>query len=178
MITAVRDDNPVIYIDDRWLYSVEDEVPEFPYAVPIGKARVSRPGDDCTVVATSYMLGEALKASVKLENEGFSLEVIDVRTVKPLDYEMLSASVKKTGRLLVVDAGWRNCGFSAEILARVSECLFDYLAMPPVRVTLPDIPAPASAALESVYYPTSESIVEAARALVQIPAKRSVSGGI
>ncbi|MEO0250278.1 MAG: pyruvate dehydrogenase complex E1 component subunit beta [candidate division WOR-3 bacterium] len=178
MISAVRDDNPVVYIDDRWLYCAEDDVPNFPYAVPIGKARVSRPGEDCTVIATSYMVSEALRAASILENEGVSIEVIDLRTNKPLDHETLSRSIRKTRKVIAVDAAWRTCGLAGEVVAWVSENLFDCLAAPPVRVTLPDVPAPASATLESVYYPTGESIAEAVRALVQIPAERSVSGGI
>jgi acetoin:2,6-dichlorophenolindophenol oxidoreductase subunit beta len=178
MIAAVGDDGPVIYIDERWLYSVEDEVPQFSYSIPLGKASIKRTGDDITVVATSYMVREALKAAVRLEKEGMDLEVLDLRTVKPLDHEALSRSVKKTGRLMVVDAAWQSCGLAGEVVSWVSEHLFEYLAMPPVRITLPDVPAPASAVLENIYYPTDESIVEAARALIQIPVDRSVSGGI
>jgi len=163
LIAAINDGNPVMYIDDRWLYNEVGEVPEKPYAVPIGKGIVRREGDDVTVVATSYMVLEATKAAAHLEKEGIDIELIDVRSLKPLDEELIFQSVKKTGRLVIADAAWRTCGAAAEIAARVAENAFDYLKAPIVRVTLPDAPAPMSCTLEKAYYVHAEHIVAAVK---------------
>ncbi len=163
MIAAIKDDNPVVYIDDRWLHTLEGEVPEEVYEVAIGKAVIRREGKDVTMAATSYMVHNAMRAAEELARDGISGEVLDIRTVKPLDKQLLLASVKKTGRLVVADGGWKTCGIAAEILAIVLEEAFGYIKSPVVRVTLPDVPAPASSALEKVYYPDSGSIVQAVK---------------
>jgi len=163
MISAIRDENPVIYIDDRWLYQLEDGVPQEIYEVPIGEAIIRRKGKDVTVAATSYMVYQAMQAAAELATRGIDVEVLDVRTVKPIDKERLLGSVKKTGRLVVADAGWRTCGVSAEISSIVFEEAFEYMKSSPARLTLPDAPAPASSSLEKVYYPSTQSIVEAVR---------------
>ncbi|MCK4809736.1 MAG: alpha-ketoacid dehydrogenase subunit beta [Candidatus Omnitrophica bacterium] len=163
MIKAVRDPNPVIFIDDRWLYGCEDIVPEEVYEVEIGKGVVRREGKDITVVAVSFMANESMKAVWKLEKEGIDVEFIDPRTVKPIDQELIVRSVMKTGRLLVVDGGWKTCGFAAEVSAMISESVFEYLKAPIKRLTLPDCPAPASAELERVFYKYSGDIVEAVK---------------
>jgi pyruvate dehydrogenase E1 component beta subunit len=163
MISAIKDDNPVVYIDDRWLYAIEGEVPEEIYSVPVGKGIISKKGTDVTLVATSYMVVESLKASSLLEKEGISAELIDLRSIKPLDKTLLFESVKKTGKLIIVDAAWKTCGVAAEISALISENIFGYLKSPIIRVTLPDTPAPASRILEEVYYPTTENIAQAIR---------------
>ncbi len=158
MIAAIRDDNPVIYIDDRWLYGLEEEVPGEIYEVPIGKGLIKKEGKDITLVSSSYMVVESLKASEVLQKNRVSVEVIDLRTIKPVDEELILSSVKKTGRLVVVDGGWKFCGYAAEISALVTEQVFEYLKAPIKRITLPDIPAPASRSLEKAYYPTHEQI--------------------
>ena len=163
MISAIRDDNPVVYIDDRWLHDLEDHVPEEIFEVPIGKAKIRREGEDVTLAATSYMVCNAVEAASELEKLGIEAEVLDMRTVKPLDKENLLDSVKKTGRLVVADVGWKTCGLGAEISTIVFEEAFNYLKSPVVRVTLPDVPAPASSALEGVYYPKGEDIVNAVK---------------
>jgi pyruvate dehydrogenase E1 component beta subunit len=163
MIAAIRDENPVVYLDDRWLYLTEEEVPEEIYSVPIGKGVVRRKGEDITIVAISYMVIEAIKASKELEREGLHAEIIDLRSAKPLDEGLIFESVKKTGRLIVADGGWKTCGIAAEVSARVSENIFKCLKSPIRRVTLPDSPAPASRTLEKVYYPCSKTIVEAVK---------------
>ena len=160
LISSVYDRNPVIYIDDRWLYSVEGEVPEEMYKVPIGKAAVRREGDDITLITTSFMSFEAIKACELLEKENIAVEHIDLRTIKPIDNETILKSVKKTGRVVIVDAAWRTCGIAAEIAAIIAESLFYKLKAPIHRITLPDTPAPMSKALEKVYYPTHKNIVE------------------
>lgn len=158
MIAAIRDDNPVVYIDDRWLYGLEEAVPREVYEVPIGKGIIRKKGKDLTLVSSSYMVIESLKASEILQKDGVSVEVIDLRTVKPVDEDLILNSVKKTGRLVVVDGGWKFCGYAAEISASVSEHIFKYLKAPVERITLPDNPAPASRALERAYYPSHEQI--------------------
>jgi len=163
MISAIKDDNPVIFIDDRWLHGIEDDVPEDIYEVPIGKANILREGKDITVVAISYMTYLAMEAAKDLAKVGIDAEIVDLRTVKPFDKELLLASVKKTGRLVVADAGWKSFGMGAEIASIVFEEAFGHMKGPVVRVALPDVPAPASRTLEEAYYPTAEDIVQAVR---------------
>jgi len=158
MIAAIRDDNPVIYIDDRWLYGLKEEVPREIYEVPIGKGITRKEGKELTLISYSYMVVESLKASEVLQKSGVSVEVIDLRTIKPVDEELIMSSIKKTGRLVVVDSGWKFCGYSAELAALATEKVFQYLRAPIKRITLPDTPAPASRSLEKAYYPTHEHI--------------------
>lgn len=165
MIAAIRDPNPVVFIDERLLYGIEDHVPEEPYHVEIGKGCVKREGKDVTIVAVSLMVHESLKAAEKLAAGGVDAEVIDLRTVKPLDRELIIDSVRKTGRLVIADVGWQSFGISAEVAAMVSEEALIALKAPIVRVALPDCPAPASIVLESEYYPTAENIIQAVRRL-------------
>jgi pyruvate dehydrogenase E1 component beta subunit len=166
LIAAVQDGNPVMYIDDRWLYEEEGDVPEEMYAVPIGRAAVRRSGRDVTIVATSYMAAQAARAAQVLEAEGIDAELIDLRTLKPWDRGTVFASVRKTGRLVVADAAWKTSGAAAEIAAAVVEEVFDALARPVARVCLPDTPAPMSAPLERVYYVGTDDIVRAVRRLL------------
>jgi len=169
LIATIEEDNPVVFIDDRWLYEHEGEVPEESYSVPIGKGIVRHEGKDVTVVATSYMVHEAIKASESLDKEGIDVEVLDLRSLKPLDENLLLTSVRKTERLIVVDGGWKTCGVAAEISARIAEIdVFRSLRAPIIRVSLPDTPAPASSALENVYYPKAERIILAARKILEI----------
>ena len=167
MIEAIRDLNPVVFIDDRWLYDHEGVVPEEVYGVEIGKGVVRREGKDITVVAASFMAHESMKAVQELEKEGIDVEFIDPRTVKPIDQDLILKSVMKTGRLLVVDGGWKTCGLAAEISAMVSESVFEYLKAPIKRVTLPDCPAPASAELEKEFYKYSGDIVGAVKQIME-----------
>lgn len=166
MISAVLDNNPVVFIDDRWLYNLEEDVPEEFYSVPIGKGVVRLEGKDVTVVAISYLVQEAMKAAEDLALEGINVEVIDPRTVKPLDYDLIHQSLQKTGRLVVADGGWKTCGIAAEIAALAAERSFTSLKTPVVRVALPDIPAPASRTLEEAYYPRSKEIQAAVKKLL------------
>lgn len=167
MISAVQDNNPVVFIDDRWLYNLEEIVPEEFYSVPIGKGAIRREGTDVTIVAISYMVQEALKASTVLEKKNISVEVIDPRTIKPMDMELIFESVKKTGRVVIADGGWKTCGVAAEVSASISEEILPYLKAPVKRVTLPDIPAPASRTLEKAYYPDVNNIVDAVNAVLR-----------
>jgi len=166
LIAAVNDGNPVMYIDDRWLYGDKGEVPEEMYSVPIGRGAVRCKGNDVTIVATSYMVSESSKAVAILAERGIDPELIDLRSIKPWDKELVCASVQKTRRLLVVDGGWATCGVAAEVAAAVSSEAFHYLKGPVMRVTLPDAPAPMSAPLEQAYYPTAPTIAGAVEELL------------
>ena len=166
MIAAIRDPNPVVYINDRWLCRNEADVPEMMYEVTIGKAAVRRTGTDVTLVSISQMAYVAERAAEELSVSGISVEMIDMRTAKPLDLDTLLESVKKTGRLVVADGGWRSFGWSAEVVAVAAERAFEFLKAPIRRVTLPDCPAPASGVLENAYYPGTEAIVESVRRIM------------
>lgn len=159
LIAAVRDGNPVLYIDDRWLYEQEGDVPEGLYEVPIGAAAIRRPGKDVTLVATSYMAAEAAKAVEQLAERDIDVELIDLRTIKPWDRNLLYSSVGKTGRLVIADAAWMSGGIAADIAASVAGDLFHALKAPIGRVCLPDVPAPTSAPLERAYYVGAEDII-------------------
>jgi len=167
LVASIQDDNPVVYIDDRWLYKREGEVPEELYLVPIGKGMVRKKGKDVTAVATSYMVWETMKAAEVLEKESIHVEVIDLLSLKPLDEDLLLESVKKTGKLVIADGGWKTCGIGAEISALVAEKLFEYLKAPIMRISLPDTPAPASSRLEEAYYPKAKTMIAAVTKLLE-----------
>ena len=158
LIASIQDNNPVIFIEHRWLHNVFGEVPQEQYTVPIGKARIAREGKDLTLVASSHMTLDCLKAADILKEDGVEAEVIDLRTVRPLDKDTIVASIKKTGRLLVADGAWGFLGLSAEIIATGVENASSHLKEPPRRVTLPDTPTPTSWALANHYYPQPSNI--------------------
>jgi len=180
MISAIKDDNPVVFIDDRWLYNSEGEVPEECYSVPIGKGIVRQDGKDVTIIATSYMVTEALKAATLLGKNDISVEVIDLRTIKPLDKDLIFKSVRKTGRVVIADGGWKTCGIAAELSALIAENILPFLKSPAKRVTLPDIPAPASRSLEEEYYPNVTDITDAVSDVLKyvVPNLRSAGSAI
>ena len=162
LVSAVKSGDPVMFCEHRWLYDFKGYVPEEMYEAPFGKAVVRKEGRDVTIVAVSIMVYEAVKAARELEKEGISAEVIDPRTIKPLDMETILASVKKTGRLVIADAGNIMTGISAEIAAQAAEKGFEYLKAPVLRVGLPDVPTPASPDLEKAFYPGVADIRKAA----------------
>ena len=166
MVAAIADDNPVVFIDDRWLHRTEGEVPQEIYQTPIGKGKIRRQGTDVTLVSVSYMMLPAMEAASELAGEGIDVEVIDLRTIKPLDKDLIVNSVKKTGRLAVADGGWRSYGIASEIAAIVMEEAFEAIKAPFARITLPDVPAPASKTLEQAYYINADDIVSAIRKMV------------
>jgi len=166
LMAAIADDNPVVFIDERWLYSMQGDVPEEVYSIPLGKGIIMREGSDATLVATSYMVTKAVKAADSLAKDGIGVAVIDPRSLKPLDEGLILQSVKKTGRLVIADAAWKTCGFGAEVAAIVAEKAFDSLKAPVLRVSLPDTPAPASRTLEKEYYPDVKDIVSAVKRLL------------
>ena len=172
MVAAIKEPNPVVFIDDRWLYRIEADVPEDLYDVEIGKAVIRRTGDDVTLVSISYMANLTEKAAEELAASNISVEMIDMRTAKPLDLDTLLESVKKTGRLVIADGGWRSFGWAAEVAAVAAERLFEFLKAPIRRVTLPDCPAPASQVLEKAYYPDAEIIIEAVRGVMNYSPQR------
>lgn len=163
LIAAVEDNNPVIYLEHRWLHNIYGPVPEGRYTVPIGKARTARSGTDITIVATSYMVLESLRAADLLAKDGIEAEVVDVRSLRPLDTGHILESVQRTGRLLAVDGAWRSLGFAAEILALVAERAYGTLKAAPQRVTFPDLPSPSTPALAQHFYPRAVHVVNAAR---------------
>lgn len=162
LVSAVEDDNPVIFIEHRWLHNIKGPVEEGLTREPLGKARVMRQGQDVTLVGLSYMTLENLRAADYLEQEGISAEVIDLRSVRPLDREALLASVRKTGRLVMADTSWALAGISAEILALATENAFEALKAAPTRLTLPDCPIPSTPGLAQFCYPHANDIAAAA----------------
>jgi len=166
LISSIEDNNPVIFIEHRWLYNMMGYVPEGMYRVPLGKARVVREGDDVTIAATSYMTLEALRAAEMLAEDGIQTEIIDIRTLRPLDESLILESVRKTGRLIVADSGWKTGGFGAEVVARVAEEALGDMKSPPRRVALPDCPTPTSRALTKYYYPRAAHIRTIARQML------------
>lgn len=157
--TAVRDDDPVLFLYPFVLLAKKGAVPEEEYTIPFGQADVKKRGDDLTIMAISAMVPKALRASQKLEEEGISVEVIDPRTLVPLDKRTIIDSVKKTKRLITVEDSCKTCGVGAEIAAMVMENAFDYLDAPILRVAAPDIPAPASPSLEKQIMPNENDII-------------------
>lgn len=164
--TAIRGSNPVFFCEHKLLYPIEGEVPEEEYTIPFGKAEVKREGADVTVVATMYMVHKALSAAKQLEKEGLSVEVVDPRTLTPLDRRAIVASVKKTGRIVVVSEDCKTAGVSAEIAAVVAEEALDYLDAPVKRVAEPDTPIPFSPPLEQHVIPDEKAIIKAIKEVV------------
>jgi acetoin:2,6-dichlorophenolindophenol oxidoreductase subunit beta len=161
--SAIRDDNPVLFVEHRGLYWTRGEVPEGEHLVPIGRAAVLRAGRDLTVVATCRMVGVALEVAETLAQEDIDVEVIDPRSLYPLDLETIVASVRKTGRLTVVHEAVERGGFGAELTARIQESAFDYLDAPVERVGAPFAPVPASPVLEKAFVPGKERLAAAVR---------------
>jgi len=153
LISSIEDNNPVIFIEHRWLHNITGEVPEDIYRVPIGKAKVIREGSAVTIATTSYMTLESLRAAEMLAKDGINIEVVDIRSLSPLDEATIINSVRKTGRFIVADTGWKTAGFGAEVVAMVSENAFNELKSPPLRVAIPDCPLPSTPALANKYYP-------------------------
>jgi pyruvate dehydrogenase E1 component beta subunit len=164
--SAIRDPNPVVFLEHELLYGHEFEIPDLPdWLTPIGKARIRRAGSGVTIVAYSRMVGFALEAAEALGKEGIDAEVIDLRSLRPLDHQTVVQSVRKTNRLVTVEEGWAPMGVGAEVAARVVEEAFDYLDAPPARVAHEDVPLPYAANLEALALPSVEKIVRAAKAV-------------
>jgi len=166
--TAILDDNPVIYFEHRCLYDSKGPVPENSYSISFGRADVKKEGRDVTLIATAEMVIKSLSVAEELEQEGISVEVIDPRTLNPLDMETIYESVKKTGRVLIVHEAVLTCGSGAEIAARISEEAFDYLDAPVKRLATKDVPIPMAPVLEGFVIPQKEDIRIAVKDLVKV----------
>jgi len=164
--TAIRDDNPVMFFEHKLLYPIKGPVPEEEYTIPLGVADVKREGEDVTIVATLYMVHKAIAAAKELSEQGVKAEVIDPRTIVPLDKKAIINSVKKTGRLVIVSEDCKTAGVSAEIAAMVAEEALDYLDAPIKRVTEPDTPIPFSPPLEQFVIPSEKSIIKAVKEII------------
>lgn len=165
LISAVLSPDPVVYIDDRWLYDLSADLPEIQeLSLSTQGPKVLTRGSDITIVGAGYSTHLALQAHKILQERGILCEVVDLRVINPLDPKIICDSVSKTGRLLVIDGGWSNCGLAGEVIARVAESVSTSIFKSvPIRVTLPDAPAPTSRILEKIYYPTVDHVVNAAQ---------------
>jgi len=166
---AIRDDNPVIFLEHRWLYDVTGDVDDAVTDDSLGAAKRIREGRDVTIVSTSWMTVEALQTARILATQGVETEIIDVRTVAPLDTTTIAASVAKTGRVVISDYDWTFCGFSAEVAAMVTERCFDRLKAAPVRIGFAPVPCPTTRPLETLFYPSAEHLVRAVEGLLDLP---------
>jgi pyruvate dehydrogenase E1 component beta subunit len=169
LIAAIEDPNPVIFLEHRWLHPTFGPVPAGAYRVPIGRAHVARSGTDVSIVTSSYMFVESMRAAEALADQGISVEVVDLRTIRPLDRDTIVASVRRTGRVVVADGGWKSFGVAAEIVATLVDGAFDALRRAPKRITFPDAYVPTTPALARHYYPTATTIANAVRELVDLP---------
>lgn len=161
--SAIRDDDPVIFMESEQMYGDKGEVPEDEYLIPIGKADIKREGDDVTIVSFGKIIKEAYKAAEKLAEDGISCEVIDLRTVRPLDFEAVIKSVKKTNRLVILEEAWPMANISSEITYQVQKHAFDYLDAPIIKLNTADTPAPFSAPLLKEFLPNSEDVIKAVK---------------
>jgi len=166
LISALREDDPVIYCEHKLMYPEKSEVPEEDYTIPIGKARTVRDGSDITLVGISRMTSMCLEAASTLSEQGVDAEVIDLLSVSPIDYDHVIESVRKTGRLVVVDEDTPRCSVATDIAAVVAEEAFDYLDAPPLRVNAPHTPVPYSKNLENIYIPDAARIIRAVQKIV------------
>jgi pyruvate dehydrogenase E1 component beta subunit len=164
---AIRDPNPVVFLENEILYGRSSPVPKLDdFVLPLGKARIARAGNDVTIIAWSMSVSYALKAAEELAKGGIEAEVIDLRTLKPMDIDAVAASVQKTGRAVVVEEGWQQSGVGAEVAACIMEQAFDYLDAPVTRVSAKDVPMPYAANLEKLALPSAAEVVEAAKAVL------------
>ena len=166
IIAAVREENPVFVVMNKMSLAIKGKLPKEPYVVPIGKARIARPGTNFTIVATGRMVHEALKAAESLTEDGLDVEVIDPRTLQPFDTETVVESVRKTHRALIVHEAVRFSGFGGEIAAQIQELAFDYLDAPVARVGAPFSPVPYSPKLEKLYVPNAKMIAAEAKRII------------
>ena len=161
LAASIADDNPVLFLEHRWLHNMQGNVPEAPYKIPLGKARIAREGDAISIVAMSYMSVEAIRAADFLAGLGIHCDVLDLRTIRPLDWPSVFASVSRTGRLLALDTGHTTGSVAGEIVARVSMNCWDKLKCAPRRIAVPDFPEGTSPSLTEGYHPRAEHIAEA-----------------
>jgi pyruvate dehydrogenase E1 component beta subunit len=169
LTSSIRDDNAVVFVEHKLLYKVKGPVPEEPYTIPLGKAEVKREGTDLTIVATSIMVQRSLQAAEELEKEGINVEIVDPRTLRPLDTETIVTSVKKTGKVLIVHEAVKTSGFGAELAAVIAESeAFGFLEAPIIRLAGREVPIPYNRTLEYHSVPQVENIVDKAREVVKL----------
>jgi len=170
--SAIRDDNPVIFMEDKMMYSQKGPIPEGDYTIPMGVGRIHRQGTDATIICTSSMLYPSLDAAEQLAEEGIQVEVIDPRTISPLDDKIMIRSAIKTGRVVVVDEGYQSFGVTAEIAARIMQGAFDYLDEPVRRIGAADVPLPFAPSLEDLTIPSTDKIYDTVKEMLAVPAQR------
>ena len=166
LATAIRDDDLVVFFEHKLLYDMEGEVPEGEYVIPFGKADIKREGKDVTIVTLGRMVHMALEAAETLSSDGADVEVIDLRTISPMDNEAILESVRKTHRLVVVDEDYPRCNVATDVIALVADQAFDYLDAPPKMISPPHVPVPFSSALEGLYIPNADQIVKTVKSLM------------
>jgi pyruvate dehydrogenase E1 component beta subunit len=166
--SAIRDDNPVVFIESETLYSVSGEVPPGDHTIPLGRGDVKRQGKDCTIVAWSKMVHTSLEAAKQLAADGIEVEIVDPRTLRPLDDELIFESVRKTHRLVIVEESWPMCGYGAEVAYRVQRTCMDHLDAPVERITSDDVPMPYARNLELEVLPKPSDIVRAVKAAMYV----------
>lgn len=167
LLSSIFDPNPVVFLEHRWLHNSIGQVPLEDIRIPIGKARIARKGSDITITSMSYMTIEAMRASDFLAKHGISCEVIDLRTIKPLDWDTVFESIQKTGRLLALDSGFTTGSVAGEVVARVVTEKFNYLKTAPVRLAMPDVPEPTSPALTENFYVRAKNIAQKAMEMME-----------
>jgi len=168
LISSIKDENPVIFFENRWLHNTFGKVPQTSYSIPLGKAKIVKKGKDLTIISHSYMLLEALKCYNFFKERGVNIEVLDLRTLRPLDKISIVNSVKKTGRALVIDNGWLQYGISSEILSVIIEDAFKFLKSKPVRIGIEDVPCPSTRALSNYYYPRTIDIAKKINSMLKL----------
>ncbi|BDB99113.1 pyruvate dehydrogenase subunit beta [Saccharolobus caldissimus] len=166
LISSIRDDNPVIFLEHKVLYGLKGEVPEEEYTIPLGKADIKREGDDVTVIGLARTVWHALDAAEQLSKEGISIEVIDPRTIVPFDKETVLKSVKKTGRVVIVDEDYDRCGFASWVASIIVDEAFEYLDAPIKRITTPNVPIPFSPPLEQYILPDAKKIINTVKSIL------------
>jgi pyruvate dehydrogenase E1 component beta subunit len=166
--SAVRDDNPVIFLEGEMLYNTKGEVPEEDYVVPIGKADLKREGDHCSIITNGKMVLVAMQAADQLAKEGIRIDVVDLRTVRPMDVEAITTSVKKTNRAVVLEEGWEICGIGAQVVDYVQRDCFDYLDAPVIRVHQADVPMPYAKNLEKAAKPDLAKTIAAVKKVMYL----------
>ncbi|MDT7861927.1 MAG: alpha-ketoacid dehydrogenase subunit beta [Saccharolobus sp.] len=166
LISSIRDDNPVIFLEHKVLYGLKGEVPEEEYTIPLGKADIKREGDDVTVIGLARTVWHALDAAEQLSKEGISIEVIDPRTIVPFDKETILKSVKKTGRVVIVDEDYDRCGFASWVASIIVDEAFEYLDAPIKRITTPNVPIPFSPPLEQYILPDAKKIINTVKSIL------------
>ncbi len=166
LISSIRDDNPVIFLEHKVLYGLKGEVPEEEYTIPLGKADIKREGDDVTVIGLARTVWHALDTAEQLSKEGISIEVIDPRTIVPFDKETILKSVKKTGRVVIVDEDYDRCGFASWVASIIADEAFEYLDAPIKRITTPNVPIPFSPPLEQYILPDAKKIINTVKSIL------------